>query len=52
MSFSAKVARGMIARFVVQNRLDRPEGLKDFAEDGYQFRQDLSDDDTYVFIRA
>ncbi len=52
ISFSAKVARGMIARFIVQNRLDRPEGLKDFAQDGYQFRQDLSDDDTYVFIRA
>ena len=51
ISFSAKVARGMIARYVVQNRLDRPEGLKDFHEDGYRFRQDLSDDDTYVFIR-
>ena len=51
ISFSAKVARGMIARYIVKNRLDRPEALKDFAQDGYRFRQNLSDDDSYVFIR-
>ncbi|MBC6439151.1 MAG: peroxide stress protein YaaA [Rhodospirillales bacterium] len=52
ISFSAKVARGMIARYTIQNRIDRPEGLKDFDLDGYRFRKDLSDENTYTFIRA
>ena len=52
ISFSAKVARGMIARYIVENRIDRPDALKDFAEDGYRFRDDLSDDDTFTFVRV
>jgi len=52
ISFSAKVARGMIARFMVENQIDRPDALKDFAEDGYRFRLDLSDDDTFTFVRV
>jgi cytoplasmic iron level regulating protein YaaA (DUF328/UPF0246 family) len=52
ISFSAKVARGMIARYIIENRLDRPEGLKDFARDGYRYRKDLSDEDTYLFVRT
>jgi len=42
ISFSAKVARGMMARFMIDGRVDRPEGLKDFALDGYRFDPDLS----------
>ena len=51
ISFSAKAARGMIARFAIRRRIDRPEGLKDFAEAGYRFRPELSDEATYVFLR-
>ena len=42
ISFSAKVARGMMARFMIDGHVDRPEGLKDFALDGYRFDPDLS----------
>ncbi|MGB1159991.1 MAG: peroxide stress protein YaaA [Alphaproteobacteria bacterium] len=42
ISFSAKVARGMMARFMIDGRVDHPEGLKDFALDGYRFDPDLS----------
>ncbi len=51
ISFFAKRARGLMARFVVRQRIDLPEGLKDFAEEGYGFRPDLSAEDRLVFTR-
>lgn len=51
ISFFAKRARGLMARFLVQERIDDPEGLKDFAEEGYGFNSDLSSDDRLVFTR-
>ena len=51
ISFFAKRARGLMARFQVQNRIDAPEGLKDFAEEGYGYRPDLSSDDRLIFTR-
>ena len=52
IAFSAKRARGLMARYVVENRIDDPKGLKDFAEEGYGFRKDLSDGDRLVFTRG
>lgn len=51
ISFLAKRARGLMARFQIQQRIDDPEGLKDFAEEGYAFRPDLSAGDRLVFTR-
>lgn len=51
IGFYAKKARGSMARFMVQNRIDNPEGLKDFNTDGYGFQSSLSDGDTWVFTR-
>ncbi len=51
ISFFAKRARGLMARFLVQNQIDEPEGLKAFAEEGYGFRPDLSADDRLMFTR-
>jgi cytoplasmic iron level regulating protein YaaA (DUF328/UPF0246 family) len=50
-SFAAKRARGMMARFLCEQRIDRPEGLKDFAADGYAFQPAMSDDTNWVFVR-
>jgi len=47
----AKRARGMMARYIVTNRLDDPEALKDFREGGYTFRPEQSDANTWVFTR-
>ena len=47
----AKQARGTMARFIITNRVDKTEGLKDFNLSGYQFRSDLSDDNKWVFTR-
>ena len=51
ISFSAKRARGLMTRFVVRNRVETREGLKEFAEEGYGFREDLSEDDRLLFVR-
>ena len=51
ISFFAKRARGLMARFQVKHRIDDPERLKDFAEEGYGFQPDLSADDRLVFTR-
>ncbi len=47
----AKRARGAMARYMIQNKLETPEGLKAFDADGYVFQDKLSDDENYVFIR-
>lgn len=51
-TFIAKRARGSIARFMCDHRLDRPEGLKDFTTDGYRYDAGRSDDDRWLFVRA
>ncbi len=51
ISFYAKRARGLMTRYAVLNRLNDPEGLKDFDDDGYSFAPEVSDDTTWVFRR-
>lgn len=52
ISFFAKRARGTMARYMIANRVDRAEGLRDFDWDGYRFRKDLSEENRLVFSRA
>lgn len=47
----AKKARGMMANYVVRERIDTLQGLKDFREGGYRFEPKLSTDSHYVFVR-
>lgn len=51
VSFFAKKARGLMARYMIDHRIDRADGLKDFDSEGYGFRADLSKDDDWVFTR-
>ncbi len=51
ISFHAKRARGLMARYAVENRIGSPEALKEFASEGYAFDADASNDSTYVFRR-
>ncbi len=51
-TFVAKKARGSMARYLCDQRLDRPEGLKDFTDDGYRYDVARSDDDRWLFVRA
>ncbi len=51
ISFFAKKARGMMARYEIENKLTKPEDLKEFNVAGYQFQAADSTDDTWTFQR-
>ena len=51
ISFYAKRARGLMSRYVIQNRIDDIEGLKGFAAEGYAFAAEASEPDRLVFRR-
>lgn len=52
VSFSAKRARGLMSRYIIDHRLTDPEALKDFDIDGYAFNPDMSDDSEWSFTRG
>ncbi len=52
ISFAAKRARGMMARYICEHRLDDVEAVKSFDSDGYSFDADNSDDSILRFVRA
>lgn len=47
----AKRARGMMARYIIQNKIESPAGLQAFTEGGYAYDADLSDPQNLFFIR-
>lgn len=47
----AKRARGLMTRFVIQNRINEPEELKAFDLEGYRFNPHWSDDNEWIFTR-
>lgn len=51
VSFSAKRARGMMARYIVDERLSKPEGMKSFSTAGYQYQPSLSSDSRWTYTR-
>ena len=46
----AKMARGQMARFILENGIDDPKPLKDFEWDGFRYVKSLSDSTRYVFM--
>jgi cytoplasmic iron level regulating protein YaaA (DUF328/UPF0246 family) len=51
ISFYAKKARGNMARFIVQNRINNVESLLGFDAEGYAYNPDLSTPAEPVFTR-
>jgi cytoplasmic iron level regulating protein YaaA (DUF328/UPF0246 family) len=51
ISFYAKRARGMLARYAAVNAIRDPEQLKQFDVDGYAFVPEASNDTSWVFRR-
>ena len=51
VSFFAKKARGAMARFAIEHRVDAPEGLQNFDTGGYEYQADQSRDGRLVFVR-
>lgn len=51
ISFYAKRARGMMARYIIDQKLETIEKIKDFTGGGYGFVENISSVDTWVFRR-
>jgi cytoplasmic iron level regulating protein YaaA (DUF328/UPF0246 family) len=52
ISFNAKRARGLMARFAIDQGIDRPEGLKDFDLEDYRFDVKASTAEKLMFRRG
>ena len=47
----AKKARGTMTRYIIQNKIQNEEGLKNYTIDSYGFDEKLSTEKEWVFIR-
>ena len=52
ISFFAKKARGMMARFIIKNKIQEPSKILQFNYAGYQYNKQLSSPLNPVFTRA
>ena len=52
IGFFAKRARGLMASWVIRNRVDTLKGMKDFADEGYEYSPADSTTDSPVFLRG
>lgn len=46
-----KKARGMLARFIIENQLEEAEHIKGFDSEGYVYSEQMSSGEEWVFIR-
>ena len=51
VSFFAKRARGLMARYAIEHKLTKPEQLKDFDSEGYGFDAKASNEARWIFRR-
>ena len=51
ISFNAKKARGLMTQYIMKNKIDTNNDIKDFNYDNYRFDSKLSDESTFVFTR-
>ena len=51
LMYHVKFARGLMARWIMENRVDQAEGLKDFNAEGYAFDAKASSEHEMVFTR-
>jgi cytoplasmic iron level regulating protein YaaA (DUF328/UPF0246 family) len=50
--YYAKFARGLMARWIVQNRVERAADLRDFDVEGYRLDKKASSETELVFSRT
>lgn len=51
IALNSKKARGMLADYIITNKLDRPEDIKSFNRSGYEFNKALSDLNNFYFTK-
>lgn len=51
ISFFSKKARGLMARFILENNIINAKDIQDFSETGYLYSKELSTEEKSVFVR-
>ncbi len=51
ISFNAKKARGLMTQYIMKNKIDNNNDIKDFNYENYSFDSKLSDESMFVFTR-
>ena len=51
LGFFAKRARGLMANYIIQNRITSPEEIRSFNINGYYFDESSSNEFHYIFLR-
>lgn len=51
IALNSKKARGMLADYIITNRIDKPEDIKTFNKAGYEFNKALSDSNNFYFTK-
>jgi cytoplasmic iron level regulating protein YaaA (DUF328/UPF0246 family) len=46
----AKYGRGLLARWVIDNRVDDPSKLSEFNREGFKYSSDLSNENEVVYV--
>ena len=52
ISFYAKKARGLMANFIITNKIETPKELDAFTLEGYRYSPESSKDNEPVFLRS
>ena len=47
-----KMARGAMTRFIIKNKIEKPEDLKAFSWEGFSFNENLSDKTNFIFTQG
>ena len=48
----AKKARGLMAKFIIMNKINNPLAIKEFDENKYQYNAEMSKPNSYTFVRS
>jgi cytoplasmic iron level regulating protein YaaA (DUF328/UPF0246 family) len=51
ISFTAKKARGLLCRYIIDNRMDKPDDVKGFTIDGFKYIKKLSSDREFIYAK-
>jgi uncharacterized protein len=51
ISFYAKKARGLMSRYIIDHKINKPDAIKNFNSEGYYFSAEQSKGDEWVFLR-
>ena len=52
ISIFAKKARGLMSRYIIENKIENPEDLKHFDKEGYFYNEELSTETELTFTRG